>query len=85
MGGRTESSNIAAETEIEEEELSLIFDELQSLGIDAKRRGNNDLNNKQELDELACNIKLSLYLDYKLEYSKMGKKYKEEATATVNI
>jgi hypothetical protein len=39
----------------------LIFDELQSLGIDAKRRRNDDLNNKQELGELRYYQAIDVY------------------------
>lgn len=58
------------------------LDELQSLGINVKRK--NDLNDCEELGELACCIKQSMYVDYKLAYGKKGEKYKEEARATMN-
>lgn len=57
--------------------------ELQSLGIDVKRK--NSLNNKQELEEFARIIKQSMYEDYKLAFSRKGEEHKEEAEATVNI
>lgn len=56
--------------------------ELQSLGIDSRRK--NDLNDKEELKELAESIKQSMYLDYKLAYSEKSGMHKEESTATVN-
>lgn len=76
MEKRDESRRVAA---ISQEELA----ELQSLGIDAKRK--NVLNNKEELEELVSTIKQSMYQDYKLAYSKNGEKHEDEATATVNI
>jgi hypothetical protein len=65
--------------EVSEEEM----EELQSLGIDVKRK--NSLNSKQELGGLASIIKQSMYEDFKLAYSKKGENYREEAMATVNI
>ena len=48
--------------------------ELSSLGIECKRR--NELNDKEELQELADNIKQSLYQDYKTAYSDRNEKEK---------
>lgn len=45
--------------------------ELQSLGIDPKRR--NVLNDKEELEGLTDNIKQMLYQDYKTAYSNEAK------------
>jgi hypothetical protein len=56
--------------------------ELQSLGIDS--RGRNELNNKEELRELAENIKQSMYLDSKSAYDEKAEGNKEEARVTVN-
>ncbi len=56
--------------------------ELESLGIDPKRV--NDLNDKVELNELADNIKQSMFQDYKTAYAKNGEKYEEEAKATIS-
>ena len=56
--------------------------ELKSLGVHPKRK--NELNDKEELQNLADSIKLSMYQDYKTAYSKDGDKHKEEAKATVH-
>ncbi len=56
--------------------------ELKSLGVHPKRK--NELNDKEELQNLADGIKLSMYQDYKTAYSKDGDKHKEEAKATVH-
>jgi hypothetical protein len=57
--------------------------ELQSLGIDSRRM--NDLNDEQELNELAEIIKQAMYQDYKLAYSEKGDKHEAEAESTVKI
>ncbi len=44
----------------------------------------NDLNDKAELDELADNIKQSMFQDYKTAYTENGEKYEEEAKATIS-
>jgi hypothetical protein len=77
MAKRYERRTTAATSE------GIELEELQSLGIDIKRK--NELNNKQELEELARIIKQSMYEDYKLAYSRKGEEHKEEAEATVNI
>lgn len=56
--------------------------ELKSLGIDTKKK--NEFNDKKELSELAGDIKQSAFQDYKLAYSKKGRKYEEEAKSTIN-
>jgi hypothetical protein len=48
--------------------------ELKSLGIHPKKK--NELNDKEELQELADNIKQSLYQDYKTAYSDENEKDK---------
>lgn len=48
--------------------------ELKSLGIHPKKK--NELNDKGELQELADNIKQSLYQDYKTAYSNENEKEK---------
>ena len=48
--------------------------ELKSLGIHPKKK--NELNDKEELQELADNIKQSLYQDYKTAYSDENEKEK---------
>ena len=44
--------------------------ELKSLGIEPKRE--NELNNTEELESLADNIKQSMYQDYKSAYAGQG-------------
>ena len=58
--------------------------ELNSLGIDAKKKKANQ-NNKEELEELVDNVKQSMIQDYKTAYSKNGDKHKDEAKSTVNL
>ena len=48
--------------------------ELKSLGIHPKKK--NELNDKEELQELTDNIKQSLYQDYKTAYSNENEKEK---------
>jgi hypothetical protein len=50
--------------------------ELKSLGIHPKKK--NELNDKEELQGLADNIKQSLYQDYKTAYSDENEKDKVE-------
>ena len=57
--------------------------ELHSLGVDASKT--NNLNSKEELQELAENIKGSMYQDYKLAFSEKGDRHKAEAESTVKI
>jgi hypothetical protein len=58
-------------------------DELRSLGIEPKRH--NELNDDEELEQLADIIKLSMYQDYKMAYSMNGDKHEEEAQSTINV
>ena len=51
--------------------------ELDSLGIEPKRK--TELNDKEELENLAENIKQAIFDDYKLVYSEEGDTHKEEA------
>jgi hypothetical protein len=65
--------------------------ELHSLGILEPRRkkkeeDDDDLNdNKEELQNLADNIKQAMFEDYKLAYSDKGDAHKEEAESTLTI
>ena len=58
--------------------------ELNSLGIDAKKKKANQ-NNKEELEELVDNVKQSMIQDYKTAYSKNGDNHKDDAKSTVNL
>ena len=57
--------------------------ELDSLGIEPKRK--KEPNNKEELENLADNIKQAMFQDYKVAYSEEGDSHKEEAESTVTV
>ncbi len=57
--------------------------ELESLGVEPKRK--NQLNDKEELQNLSDNIKQAMFLDYKMAYSEQGDVHKEEAKSTVTV
>jgi hypothetical protein len=59
--------------------------ELDSLGIDPKRKKKELKDNKEELEILADNIKQAMFQDYKLAYSDRGDAHKEEAESTVTV
>jgi hypothetical protein len=60
--------------------------ELHSLGIvDPKRKKKELKDNKEELENLADNIKQAMFQDYKLAYSEKGDAHKEEAESTVTV
>ena len=58
-------------------------DELSTLAIEIKRM--NELNDKEELKNLADIIKQAMFQDYKVAYSKEGHEHKEEAESTITI
>jgi hypothetical protein len=58
--------------------------ELYSLGIvDPKQK--KELNDDEELENLADIIKQAMFQDYKVAYSEKGDAHKEEAESTVTI
>jgi hypothetical protein len=57
--------------------------ELDSLGIEPKQK--NELNDKEELENLADIIKQAMFQDYKIAYSEEGDAHKEEAQSTVTV
>jgi hypothetical protein len=57
--------------------------ELGSLGVEPKRK--NQLNDKDELQNLSENIKQAMFQDYKVAYSEQGDVLKEEAKSTVTV
>jgi len=57
--------------------------ELDSLGIEPKRK--KEPNDKEELENLADNIKQAMFQDYKVAYSEEGDAHKEEAQSTVAV
>jgi hypothetical protein len=57
--------------------------ELDSLGIEPKQK--NELNDEEELENLADIIKQSMFQDYKVAYSEEGDAHKEEAKSTVTV
>ena len=60
-----------------------LYDELISLGLDPNKK--TELNDGEELHDLAKNLKQSMFQDYKLAYGEKGDKFKEEARATVTV
>jgi hypothetical protein len=58
-------------------------DELSTLAIESKRK--NELNDKEELENLAEIIKQAMFQDYKVAYSEGGNEHKEEAQSTVTV
>jgi DNA repair ATPase RecN len=57
--------------------------ELDSLGIEPKEK--KELDDKEELKNLADNIKQAMFQDYKLAYSDKGDAHTEEAESTVTV
>ena len=57
--------------------------ELYSLGIVPKQK--NELNDKEELENLADIIKQAMFQDYKVAYSEKGDTHKEEAESTITV
>ena len=59
--------------------------ELDSLGIVDPKRKKKELNDEEELENLADIIKQAMFQDYKLAYSEKGDIHKEEAESTVTV
>jgi hypothetical protein len=57
--------------------------DLRSLGIVPTRK--NDLNDEAELQNLADNLKDSMYQDYKTAYGTKGDQFEDEAESTVSV
>jgi hypothetical protein len=57
--------------------------ELDSLGIEPKRK--TELNDEEELENLADIIKQAMFQDYKVAYSEVCDAHKEEAQSTVTV
>jgi hypothetical protein len=57
--------------------------ELDSLGIEPKQK--TELNDDEELENLADIIKQAMFQDYKVAYSEKGNEHKEEAQSTVTV
>jgi hypothetical protein len=57
------------------------LNELDSLGIEPKQK--KELNDAEELENLADIIKQAMFHDYKIAYSEKGDTYREEAKLTV--
>ncbi|HEX2106194.1 MAG TPA: hypothetical protein VHF28_00545 [Nitrososphaera sp.] len=57
--------------------------ELESLGVEPKSK--NQLNDKEELQNISDNIKQTMFRDYKMAYSEQGDVHKEEAKSTVTV
>jgi hypothetical protein len=76
-GGEKEEMSSSKDKAFSEEGMDnngYLNSELKSLGIHPKKI--NELNDKEELQELADNIKQSLYQDYKTAYSDDNEKEK---------
>jgi hypothetical protein len=58
--------------------------ELCSLGI-LEPKVKKELDDKEELENLADNIKQAMFQDYKVAYSEKGDTHKEEAKSTVTV
>ena len=59
-----------------------IIADLRSLGVDPRRK--TELNDNEELAELADNLKQSMLQDYKTAYSDKGHKVEKETKSTVD-
>jgi hypothetical protein len=57
--------------------------ELDSLGIEPKQK--KELNDDEELENLADIIKQAMFQDYKVAYSEKGDAHKEETESTVTV
>ena len=57
--------------------------ELDSLGIEPNQK--TELNDKEELENLADIIKQAMFQDYKVAYSEEGDVHKEEAQSTITV
>jgi hypothetical protein len=60
------------------------LNELDSLGIEPKQK-KEELNDAEELENLADIIKQAMFQDYKIAYSEKGDMYREEAESTVTF
>ena len=58
--------------------------ELDSLGIEPKQK-KEELNDDEELENLADIIKQAMFQDYKIAYSEKGDAFKEEAESSVTV
>ena len=58
--------------------------ELESLGI-VEPKQKKELNDEEELENLADIIKQAMFQDYKVAYSDKGDTHKEEAKSTVTV
>jgi archaellum component FlaC len=59
--------------------------ELYSLGITEPKEKKELNENKEELENLADNIKQLMFQDYKIAYSEKGDTHKEEAKSTLTV
>jgi hypothetical protein len=59
--------------------------ELGSLGILDSKQKKTELNDEEELENLADIIKQAMFQDYKTAYSEKGDTHKEEAESTVTV
>ena len=59
------------------------LNDLRSLGIEPTR--SCELNDQNELENLANNVKDSMFQDYKTAYGINGDQFKEEANSTISV
>jgi hypothetical protein len=59
--------------------------ELDSLGIVNPKQKKKELNDEEELENLADIIKQAMFQDYKVAYSENGDAHKEEAQSTITV
>jgi len=57
--------------------------ELDSLGIEPKQK--KEINDDEELENLADIIKQAMFQDYKIAYVEKGDAHKEEAQSTITV
>jgi hypothetical protein len=61
------------------------WNELDSLGIVDPKQKKKELNDEEELENLADIIKQAMFQDYKVAYSENGDAHKEEAQSTITV
>jgi hypothetical protein len=81
MNEKSRSSKVLENDHTDDREY--LKNELKSLGVEPKRK--NQLNDKEELQNLSDNLKQAMFQDYKVAYSEEGDLHKEEAESTVTV
>ncbi|HJU34033.1 MAG TPA: hypothetical protein VJ695_02820 [Nitrososphaera sp.] len=81
MDKTSSASEIFEEEHTDDKEY--LKNELKSLGVEPRRK--NQLNDKEELQNLSDNIKQAMFQDYKVAYSEQGDAHQEEAKSTLTV